>query len=487
MRAVRHFPLTLLGVAALLAGCGGSDTGSTVDSAAVAPSGAGLYVSVDTNRQSDQWKKLEALLEKVPGGRQAFDRLLADFTEDSGVDLEEDILPAVGEELVFVLPAGSSDPVALAQPEDEEKLEQLARKSDEDVVLREVDGWTAIAQSDGALDAYEQALEGGRLADEAAFSDAMGDLPAETLIRAYVRGDGLQGALGRAQSGVVESLGPLAGLLQGGKPSAAALGTFVVALAAEDDGLRIEGSAVQESLPASFTPKLLPRVPSGAFLAGTFKGGAAVSEQFRKAIAGNEAQLRQFEQLTGVDLDDVVELFRGEALFYARPGLPIPEITLAVESTGTQLETIDALFESFAAQSGTRITSTVEGGVTVKALAVQGLSVRYAETGGVVVVTTSPAGIRALTDRSARLVQDDAFEAAAADVGYDGSTSGFLYVDVDAVAPLLQGLLGITGGGTGAGAGLGQVAEALEAFDSVAANVTTEADRARFRAFVRVR
>jgi hypothetical protein len=150
---------------------------------------------------------------------------------------------------------------------------------------------------------------------------------------------------------------------------------------------------------------------------------------------------------------------------------------------------VDAVFQRLSAQFGTRVTSAVEGGVPVKVLTVAGgLSVRYAKTGGMVVVTTSPAGIRSLTTGGAKLVDDAAFEAAVSDVGYDGSTSGLLYVDVDAVVPLLQGLLGLVGGGTpGAAAGLDQLARALESFDSVAANVSSEGDRARFEAFVRVR
>jgi hypothetical protein len=491
MRTVRSYVSLLGGVAALalLAGCGGSDTGSTTDSAAMAPKNAGLYLSVDTNREGDQWQSLESLVERIPGGREGLDRLLAELTEDSGVDFEDDLLPALGDEVVIVLPAGSANPVGLAQPDDEQKLKELTERSDADVVLRDVEGWTAIAESDAALDTYEQALERGRLADEPAFSDAMADLPADTLLRAYVRGEGLEGVLGRAQSGALGSLGPLGSLAQGGSPSAAALGTIALAVAAEKDGIRVEGSVRQEGVPASFSPKLLPKVPDGVFLVGTIKGGQALNEQVRKAIAGNEEVLRQFEQLSGVSLDDLLELFEGEVVFYARSGLPIPELTLAVEATGSQLETIDRLFQRLAAQSNTQITSTVEGGVPVKVLSVAGgLSIRYAKTGGLVVVTTSPGGIRALTTGGAKLVDDEAFKAAADDVGYDGSTSGFVYVDVDAVVPLLQGLFGIVGGGTpGAAAGLDQLTRALESFDSVAANVSSEGDRASFEAFVRVR
>jgi hypothetical protein len=480
--------LTTLGCAAmLLAGCGGSSTGPTTHSAAMAPSGAGLYVSVDTNRDGDQWKNLESLLAKVPGGEKALDSFLSDLTNEAGVDVQDDVLPAIGDELVVVLPSGSANPVALVQPEDEGKLRDLTEKSDQNVVIREVDGWTALAEKDADLDAYEASLGKGRLADDAAFSDAMAELPAETLVRAYARGEGLKGALGRAQSsalGALGALGGLGGLAQGGSASAASLGTIALAVAAEDDGVRLKGSVEQKGMPASFAPTLLPKVPDGAFLAGTFRGGAALEEQFRRALAGSEEQLRQLE-LMGIKLDEMISLFEGEAVFYARPGLPVPEITLAVESTGSQLATIDALFRRFAKMSNASIATVVEDGVKVQRLSLSGLAVSYAETGGLVVVTTGPGGIRALAGAGPKLVDDDSFSAAARDVGYDGSTSGFVYVDVDAIVPLLQGFLGIAGGTPGAASG--QLADALEAFDSVAVNVISDGDRATFDGFVRIR
>jgi hypothetical protein len=473
MTSMRRFLIALLaGMALAVAGCGGSESGSSADSAAMAPSGAGLYVSVDTNRDGEQWKRLDDLLAKVPGGDRLVDELVSGIAKDSGLDLEDDVLPAVGDELLLVVPGGSSDAVALVQPDDDDKLRELAEKSKTKTVTREIEGWTALAETEQALDTYERALGRGRLADDPAFSAAMADLPAEALVRAYVRGEGLAGLAGG-----------LAGIGGAAPSSTAALGMLALAVAAEDDGVRISGAAEQEGLPPSRAPTLLPKVPSGAFLAGTFSG-EGLQAQFEKAIAGNEEQLRMFEQLTGIELERVLELFAGEVVFYVRPGLPIPEITLAVEGDGDRFETVDHLFRQLAAQEKARVTTAVEDGVTVSSLSMDGVTVRYAETGGLVAVTTARGGIRDLVGDGPKLVDDDAFATAARDVGYDGSTSGLVYLDVDAVAPLLQGLGALA---PGAGDAMKQLADALAAFDSLALNATSEGERARFEGFLRVR
>ena len=297
----------------------------------------------------------------------------------------------------------------------------------------------------------------------------MAGLPEDALARFYVNGTGLKGALGRA-AGTASGLG--VGGLDSVGLGASGLGTFALAMAAEDDGLRLVGTADQEGLPASFSPSLLQKVPAGAFVAGTLKGGGALTEQFRKALAGNEAQLREFEQQSGIAFEDVFLLFEGRRCSTCGPACRSRRSPSPCRSTAGQLATIDKLFERFAQLSKTTIQRAVEDGVTVKRLTAENISVRYAETDGVVMVTTGPGGIRAFAGSGPKLVDDDAFEAAADEVGYAGSTTALVYVDVDGIVPLLQGFLGLAGGGVpGAADGLGKLADSLEALDSFALNV----------------
>ena len=116
------------------------------------------------------------------------EELLSDALGEAGLNWDDDVAPALGPELVVVLPGGSAQPVGLTQPDDEAKLEALLAKSDEKLVSREVEGWTAIAESEAALDAYEKSLDEGLLSEQAAFTEAMAGLPEDALARFYVNG-----------------------------------------------------------------------------------------------------------------------------------------------------------------------------------------------------------------------------------------------------------------------------------------------------------
>jgi hypothetical protein len=477
MSFVRLLLATTLGVA-VLAGCSGSDPAGTAEAAAPAPADASVYATVDSDRESAQWRQLEELLGRVPGGKGAVDELLSDALDEAGLDWEDDVAPALGPELAVVLPAGASQPVALTQSDDEDKLDDLLTKSDEKLVSREIGGWTAVAESEAALDRYESALKEGSLSDQAQFTEAMAGLPEDALARVYVRGQGLD----------LASLGAsVAGVRGAGLPSTRGLelGTLALAVVAEDNGIRLTGTAQQDGLPPSFSPKLLGRVPADALLAATFKGGDQLTGQVRKSLAGAGDLLKTFEQQLGVSLDDVVSLLAGEGVLYVRPGLPIPELTFVLAQTDpNQAATVGALFRSLATASKAQLTTDSEDGVMVTRLALGPISVGYAATDGLLVVTTGRGGIAALRGDKAKLVDDPSFRKATEEVGYDGSTSGLVYADVDGLVPLLQGLAGLAGGST---SGLDDVTKTLGALDSLALNVTTKGDQATLEGVLAVR
>ena len=131
MVPVRTFLATAVGFAVLAAGCSGSEPAATADSARLAPADAGVYASIDSDRDSSQWQQLEALLARIPGGDKAVEELLSDALGEAGLNWDEDVAPALGPELVVVLPGGSAQPVGLTQPDDEAKLQALLAKSDE--------------------------------------------------------------------------------------------------------------------------------------------------------------------------------------------------------------------------------------------------------------------------------------------------------------------------------------------------------------------
>ena len=102
------------GAALLAAGCGGSGGGSSLtantipDTASLAPAAAGLWVSVDTDRSSDQWTAVDAILAQIPGGENLIDDALAKLgSKDKKLDFQRDVQPALGKEVVVVVPAGA--------------------------------------------------------------------------------------------------------------------------------------------------------------------------------------------------------------------------------------------------------------------------------------------------------------------------------------------------------------------------------------------
>jgi Protein of unknown function (DUF3352) len=474
MSHVRFLLAAAAAVALLAAGCGGSKPASTADDAAPAPTNAGFYATLNTDRESAQWQQVEALLERVPGAEQAVDKLLADALDESGLDWNEDVAPALGPEVTVVLPHGSKQPVALARPEDEGKLYALVAKSDEGLAARKIDGWSAVGESEAALDAYEASLKTGTLSEQPDFVAAMADLPDDALARVYVDSSGLSG-LGANLAGI-----------SGALPSVGQFGTLGLAVLAEDDGVRLTGAArQQEGLPASFAPKLLAQVPADALLAATFKGGDELTAQLQKALAGAGPMLEGFEQALGVSLDDVVSLLSGEVVLYVRPGIPIPEVTLVLEQTNPkQRSTLDTLFRALAKAANAQPTPATEDGVQVTKLALGPVSVSYGAADGLLFVSTGRGGIAAFRGDNAKLVEESSFKQAADRVAYAGSTSAFAYADVDGLVPLLQGLAGLTGGST---SGLDDATKALGAIDSLALNVTTEGMEAKLEGFLAIR
>ena len=497
----------VVGAALLAAGCGGSGGSSSLtantipDTASLAPMAAGLWISVDTDRSSDQWKALDALLAQIPGAENVIDGALAQIgSSDKKLDFQRDVQPALGKQVVVVVPSGSSDPVLLAKPTDDAKLKALLQDSTKPPVTGEVQGWTVVAQTQNALDAYQAALAKGTLADSDAFVQAMNGLPQEALARVFVDGKGLGAAFGKAAesaSGALKSI-PIPGV--GNLPETrtgsvnskalAQLGTIGLAVSAGDHVLRVDGSVETANgvQAVSFTPTLLARVPADAIAAIALEGNAALTKQVRDALAnaGAADALKSVETQLGVSLDDLLGLADGQGVVYLRPGLIIPEITVVLEpkDPAKALETIDMAVTTLAAKTGAKISETRQAGVSLKSVAVSILSVAWGRDGDRIVVTTGAHAVEAFDGAGLKLVASDRFKKAAADVGLGDQTGGFAYVDVKALAPLLNTIA--SAAGSGSDATLKKLTDALSAIDSVALNSSSDGSRIRFHGAVRI-
>ena len=139
MRIVRLFRLALIvAVALTAAGCGASDEAAS-GGAEIVPANAPAFVTVDTNADSSQWRQIEELIEKFPDGDQGLRMLRASFEEDMKLDWEQDVKPALGDEIDLVwldFEGRGTNVVAVTKPKDEEKFRAAVQKGNASDVVR---------------------------------------------------------------------------------------------------------------------------------------------------------------------------------------------------------------------------------------------------------------------------------------------------------------------------------------------------------------
>jgi Protein of unknown function (DUF3352) len=452
-------------LAVLVVGCGGAD--SPGGAAEVVPADAAFYLVADTDFEGGQWDAVQELAAKFPGGEDLIGRIVQEIESASGepLDLEQDVDPALGPEVAVVVlaPAQGSDPdgtvVVLTQPDDEEAMQRLIEKGDEPAVSRAIEGWQAISEDDAALDRYEAALDGERLADSERFQDAMDGLDEDVLVSFY-------GDLARAQEAADSVAGgqpdPLETFFPGGE--APVIGGTA---RAEEDGARLDGRLVYagdvEETPFSVEPydaELPEQVPGDALAFLSFNELERTISAYRDTLAESdpelESQLGMAESFLGLSLEeDIAPLFAGEGAVYVRRGGLIPEVTLVtrVEDEDQAVSTLDDVVSRIGGFVGIGEPERREvDGVEVREVPISPpFSLSYAAFDGLLVVTTFADGIADLRSDEDRLADEDAFQEALDRAGVPGETSGFAYVDLAKALPLLFGY---------AEAGLGEATEA---------------------------
>jgi len=128
----------------------------------------------------------------------------------------------------------------------------------------------------------------------------------------------------------------------------------------------------------------------------------------------------------------------------------------------------------------TDVTTTIENGVEVSKLVVEDVTIRYARLDAdTVVVTSSEVALALLAGDGPKLADSDGFRRAAEDVGLEDRTKGFVYVDVDGLLPLIEGLAGESIPA--------EVRDGVEAVDSLVFQTSGDGDTTRVSGFVRVR
>jgi hypothetical protein len=450
-----RFKTLTLPVAAALAllagGCGGGGGGSatSTDSAAtIVPANAVVYISLNVDSDSDQWKKAEALVDKFPDGRKLVRQAVQELEEDQSRDWENDIRPALGDQVAIAIldfKAGEPVFVAILKPDDKDKLNALLKDEDsEPTVTREIDGWTVISDKESSLDAVATGADGETLADSDSFQQTIEDLGGDTLAAVYVNGPrvidvfrGLAAAEGEAQT--------FQQLFSQGLGRLESAGT---ALLARDDGVEWKAFAKGEpgenanggvGFQESFDTTLDEKVPSGALAFLSFSGGN-YQQQLNQLTPQQESMLRRFEATLGFSVEELAGLLSSEGGLYLRPGSPFPEGTLILrtDDEAKARALLDRLAQRLARLGGAQVQKTQIAGVPAGQVQVGSLTVAYAVFDGMAVVTTAPAGIEALKEGGESLSDDAAYKDAREAAGVPDQSSGFFYWNIEDTVPLLR-------------------------------------------------
>ena len=425
--------LGLFAVVALVAGCAGAKTSASEipESASLAPADALAYVTAITDDGSNQWTNAAEVLERITGARDALSTAVDSALGEQGLDWSTDVAPALGPEVVVVLTAGKQA-VVLVQPEDEAKLDALLEKSGTQAARATVDGWDALAQSQGALDAYRAALAKGTLKGVDAFARGMKALPSEALARAWVDTARLSKDVGQvfAQAPPDLDLG---------------LDWLAASVSAEDDGMLVTLALLTPGgADTRYEPVLFKRVPADAVAALSFGGTQELLDRVEGGV-DLDAVSGAVEKATGISLKGLTESLSGEGVVYVRGSDgDRPEVTVALRppDPSKTWSTVDQIARRVAEQAKTTITVRTENGVEVRGLTLEGQTVSLARLDDTIVATTGADGIRLFLANGPKLVDSEGYEKAVEAVDMGDRTRGFLYVDVDGLVPVLEAALG---------------------------------------------
>ncbi len=446
MRARMTLTAVLACAALVLAGCGGGSSagsGSTAlgGAAQVVPADAAAFVAIDTDLGSPQWQAVDGLLAKLPARDSLLTTLRSSFEKKTKLSWENDVKPALGPELdLAVLGAGaggSPQLVVLLQPADAGKLDALlgtiASSGDPKPVSEQVGGWTAVSDSQAALDALSGAPT--HLADSTVYQEATGRLAPDALLHAFADGGRARQLLGSFALGSTPS------------PGTGTLAWASADAVAQDGGLKIDGYMRGDGSgpqPQPYASDLVHRIPSGALLVADFqaKGGTA------PAAAGPASPL---SGLLG-SLGKLGAALGGETAVYLGAGVPLPSVTLVTHSSDPQAA-VDALDQAFSGLGGGASgpgSGSGSGGLDLGAI-LGALKLQHEVVDGNLVVSTSGQAIADFKSGGRKLADDGTFQEAQSASAMPGETTGFLYVNLKDALPLVEGIAAMGGGGLPAG------------------------------------
>jgi hypothetical protein len=217
--------LAVLAVVAA-AGCGGNDSTSSGLGTVLSyvPADTPFAVSIDTDLEGDQYKALDAILNRFPGADTIKSLLKAQLSMgQEGVDFDKDIKPLLGNRAVisatdvtsFLSDSADSGFVGALQVKDADALDSLVEKTkakkhgdvagatvyqDQDTFFAVEDDVVVLAGSRQLLEDALKRADGGDSLSEDDFNSALEGMPESALARVYVDVQGLLGQSEGAQA-----------------------------------------------------------------------------------------------------------------------------------------------------------------------------------------------------------------------------------------------------------------------------------------------
>ncbi len=438
-------PAGVLAVLALvLAGCGGT-SGAGTGAADIVPASAPLFVAIDSDPGSSQWKTIMDLASKFPDKQKAVDTIKKELQKDGGPDWEHDIKPALGTEVDLVM-LDFEHPdqfVGLMQPKDEQAFERAvtkAKKSDptDTAVYEKFHGWEVIADKQSTIDSFKQASDSAThtLSEDKAFKDAMSKA-GDGVLRLYVNGSKVMSAA-RKYGGpdfepYIDKLGTLDWLAMkvGAKPDGIAFDTIVHGT---------PGKAFKNvHIPAS-DGSLAKAVPQDALLYFAFHGSKGMLSGLADNPVLQQPGLKDFSDI----LKELGSILQGENALYVRApgGRSLPEVTFVAAPGGgvDGAAALDRVLKRFRKEIGGSPRRTTIAGVPARILGEGDIAIRYANVDGKFVVTDFPSGIEFIKNGGKPLAESETYKGTVQSSGMPDRPLGVLYVDIHSTIPAVEEL-----------------------------------------------
>lgn len=319
---------------AIAAGCGGGDdSGAPLESAlSYVPKNTPFVVAIDTDLEGGQYKSLQALLDRFPGGIRLQDLLAGQIDGgDEGVSFAKDVKPLLGNPFVVsatdvtsFLSDANDDFVAVLEAEDPEALDRLIEKTkpeergevagatvydDDGTVFAVKEDTVVFAGSEPGLEAALERSDAGEGMDFDRFEGGLEGLPEEGLARLFFDVEGL---LAQGSDADAENARKIEWV--------SALRTLGMTASVEDDSanlefnLKTEGELTEEDLPLAAGEEAPPVVREEGEIGFGLRDPSQVVTFFEAALQaveprdyGDYVSAKQVisEQL-GVDVDEDV-------------------------------------------------------------------------------------------------------------------------------------------------------------------------------------